>query len=195
MKKFAVLLAVLLMAVSSMVLSAQEKAAPETHCKSMAPLDQETRVKLEKLKLQYKLAMVDLDAEKETIQKGMMEELLKAESSPKALEKLGKSMNALQYKMHQAKMDYLLGAKAVLPAEHWEGFLMKQHAAGSACRKACCAMGAGYEKSAGCARSAGCSMSAGKCAMAGKEGHKCTDACKTSGTGAGCKVPCEKARN
>jgi hypothetical protein len=183
MKRFAALLAVLFLALSFTVISAQEKAVPENHCKSMAPLDQETRVKLEKLKLQYKLTMVDLDAEKETIHKSMMEELLKEETSTKAVEKLGKSMNDIQYKMHQAKVDYLLKVKAVLPAEHWKGFLMKQHAEGMGC-----AMGKGSAKGMGCEKSAG------KCGMEGKDGHKCTEACKTSDADDHCKVPCKKMK-
>jgi hypothetical protein len=188
MKKFAALLLVVLLAVSFVSISAQEKEAPKAgHCKSTA-LDSETKVQVEKLKLQYKLTMVDLNAEKETIQKGMMEELLKEETSPKAIEKLGKSMNALQYKMHQAKIDYVLSVKAVLPAEHWEGFLMKQHAAGMGCQKACCA------KSAGCEKAAGCAKSAGMCSMEGEKGHKCTEACKTSDAGAGCATPCAKTK-
>ena len=190
MKRFAALLAIVLLVVSFASISAQEKEAPKADDSKCTAVDSETKVKFQKLKLQYELEMVDLKAEKETIHKEMMEELLKEDTSTKTLEKLGKSMNSLQYKMHKAKMDYVLKVKKILPADHWKAFLTKQHGGSHGCapgcKKPCCAT-----KTSGCKSS--CSTSASKCSMAGTKGHTCTTACASAST-KGCKTPCVKVK-
>ncbi len=147
-----------------------------------------------RLKLHYELAMVDLKAEKEKIHEEMMTELLKEESSTKTIEKLGKSMNSVQYKMHKAKMDYVLKVKKVLPADHWKAFLMKQHGGSHGCapgckmpccatktkgKGACCSKSYGH-KSGGHKCGSSSSHGAAKCPMAGTKGHTCTVACTHS---------------
>jgi len=196
MKKFAVLFAVVLLAVSFVSISAQEKAPCASACKSTA-IDSETKVKFQKLKLQYELDMVDLNAEKETLHKAMMTELLNEETSKKSIDKIAKSINTNQGKMIKAKMSYLLKVKDVLPADHYKKFLMKSSCHGMkghghngcepGCKKPCCA-----SKASGCkSKSAGCSKGASKCSSAGLKGHTCTDACKTaSAKSAHCETPC-----
>jgi len=183
MKRFASLIVVLLLIATVTVISAQEKEVPGAE--PFTAVDSETKVKFQKLKLQYELDMVDLKAEKETIHKEMMTELLKEESSTKTIEKLGKSMNGVQYKMHKAKIDYILKVKKVLPADHWKAFLTKQH------------HGAGY--GTGCSHGSaakGCCPKAGaaKCSLAGTKGHTCTVACTHPTARTGCKTPCVKVR-
>jgi len=186
MKRFAALTSVLLLLAVVTVVSAQEKEAPAAdHC-NMTAIDSETRVKVQKLKLQYELAMVDLKADKEKIHEEIMAELLKKESSTKTIEKLGKSINSVQDKMYKAKMDYVLKVKKVLPADHYKMFLTKSHGCAPGCTKPCCSTSAGHKGSMGC------SHSAGKCPLAGTRGHICTVACKPAGTG--CKIPCVKVR-
>ena len=184
MKRSASLIVVLLLIATVTVISAQEKEAPGAE--PCASIDSETKVKVQKLKLQYELDMVDLNAEKVKIHEEMMAELLKEESSTKTIEKLGKSMNSVQHKMYKAKMDYVLKVKKVLPADHWKMFLNKQscakvtgHSHGQV----------GHKCDASCTHG---SHSAGKCPLAGTRGHICTVACKPAGTG--CKIPCVKVR-
>lgn len=176
MKRFASLIVVLLLIATVTVISAQEKEVPGAE--PCASIDSETKVKVQKLKLQYELEMVDLNAEKGKIHEEMMTELLKEESSTKTIEKLGKSMNGVQYKMHKAKIDYILKVKKVLPADHWKAFLTKQHAAG-----------AGHGKG----RSHG-SAAKGCCPQAGTAGHKCSSSCTHSAAKTGCKTPCVNIR-
>ena len=170
MKRFASLIAVLLLVAAVTAISAQEKEVPPAEpCSS---IDSETKVKFQKLKLQYELSMVDLKAEKGKLHEEMMAELLKEESSTKTIEKLGKSMNGVQHKMHEAKIDYILKVKKIFPADHWKAFLNKQHTAG---------MGHG-------------TAAKGCCPMMGTKGHKCTTACTHSAPRAGCKTPCVKVK-
>ncbi|MCK4549554.1 MAG: hypothetical protein KAU49_05275 [Candidatus Krumholzibacteria bacterium] len=183
MKKFAALLAVVLLVVSFASISAQETEVYKHHASKCTALDLETKVKFQKLKLQYELAMVDLKAEKEKIHEEMMTELLKEESSTKTIEKLGKSINGVQYKMHKAKIDFVLKVKKVLPADHWKGFLMMQHCG-----------------SLGCSHSSHSAHGSAKCPMVGTKGHTCTPACGTGHHGegghktTGCKTPCVKVK-
>ncbi len=197
MKRFAALIAVLLLVTAFTAISAQEKEVPKAE--PCTAIDSETKVKVQKLKLHYELAMVDLKAEKGKIHEEMMAELLKEESSTKTIEKLGKSMNGVQYKMHKAKIDYILKVKKVLPADHWKMFLHKQHAAGvghgkgyphGTAAKGCCPMtgAAGHKCGPGSAHDSA------KCPMAGTKGHICTAACTHSAPGAGCEIPCVKVR-
>ena len=182
MKRLAALTAVLLLIAVVTVVSAQEKEAPAAdHCK-MTAIDSETKVKFQKLKLQYELDMVDLKAEKEKIHKEMMAELLKEDSSTKTIEKLGKSMNGIQYKMHKAKIDYILKVKKVLPADHWKMFLDKH---------ACSARATGHSHgSAGHKCDSNCTHGTAKCPKVGTRGHTCTAACTHSAARAGCATPC-----
>ena len=184
MKKFAILLAVVLLVVSFASISAQEKEAPKADHSKCTAVDSETKVKFQKLKLQYELEMVDLKAEKEKLHEEMMAELLKEESSTKTLEKLGKSMNGVQYKMHKAKMDYILKVKKILPADHWKGFLNKQSCANVTGRSH---GQVGHKYDASCTHG---SHGAGRCSMAGTRGHTCSSACKPSAAHTGCKTPC-----
>ena len=181
MKKFAVLFAVVLLAVSFVSISAQEKAPSSSACKSTA-IDSETKVKFQKLKLQYELDMVDLNAEKETLHKEMMTELLSEETSKKSIDKITKSINTNQGKMLKAKTSYLLKVKDILPADHYKKFLMKGHGCAPGCKKPCCA-----KKTSGC-KSSCSSKGASKCSKAGTDGHTCTSVCKTAS--AGCATPC-----
>ncbi len=180
--------AVLLLLAVVTVVSAQEKEVPAADPCKMTAVDSDTRVKVQKLKLQYELAMVDLKAEKEAIHEEMMAELLKEESSTKTMEKLGKSMNSVQLKMYKAKIDYVLKVKKVLPADHWKIFLNKQscakvtgHSHGQV----------GHKCDASCTHG---SYSAGKCSMAGTKGHICSVACRPSAAHTGCKTPCVKVK-
>jgi len=189
MKRFAVLLAVLLLFVTVTAVSAQEKQAPGADpCKSAA-IDSETKVKIQKLKLQYELDMVDLQAEKDKIHQEIMAELLGETPSTKTIEKLGKSMNGIQHKMFKIKMDYMLKAKKVVPADHWKVFLSKQHhGAGAGGGKACCATTAGHKCSSSCTHGSA------RCSMAGTKGHVCTTACTHPAAKTGCKTPCVKVK-
>jgi hypothetical protein len=175
MKRFASLIAVLLLVAAVTAISAQEKEVPAAEpCEA---IDSETKVKVQKLRLEYELSMVDLKAEKGKLHEEMMAELLKEESSTKTIEKLGKSMNAVQYKMHKAKIDYILNVKKVLPADHWKAFLNKKHAEG---------MGHGGYPHGTAAKKC--------CPMMGAAGHKCTTACTHSAPRTGCKTPCVKVK-
>jgi hypothetical protein len=186
-KKFAVLLVAALMAVSFASVSAQEKEAPKAgHCKSMA-LDPETKVQVEKLKLQYELDMVDVDAEKAQLHEALMTELAGEGATTKSIDKIVKSLNANHGKMLSLKMDYLLKVKKVVPAEYFNSFISKGQACAPGCTKPCCA-----KKTTGCKTSSGCSKSASACSKAGTEGHTCTDACKTASKG--CETPCIKTK-
>ena len=179
MKKFAALLAVVILVVSFVSISAQEKAP----CSSTA-VDSETKVKFQKLKLQYELDMVDINAEKDALHKSLMTELLSEETSKKNLDKIAKSINTNQGKMLKAKMSYLLKVKDVLPADHYKKFLMKGHGCAPGCKKPCCST-----KASGC-KSSCSSKGASKCSKAGTEGHTCTDACKTASASEHCETPC-----
>lgn len=181
MKKFAMLFAVVLLVVSFVSISAQEKAPCSSTCKSTA-VDSETKVKFQKLKLQYELDTVDLNAEKKTLHKSLMTELLNEETSKKSLDKIVKSINTNQSKMINAKMSYLLKVKDVLPADHFKKFLMKGHGCAPGCKKPCCAT-----KSTGC-KSSCSSKGASKCSSAGTAGHTCSSSCTTAS--AGCETPC-----
>ena len=178
MKKFAALLAVVILVVSFVSISAQEKAP----CSSTA-VDSETKVKFQKLKLQYELDMVDINAEKDALHKSLMTELLSEETSKKNLDKIAKSINTNQGKMVKAKMSYLLKVKDVLPADHYKKFLMKGHGCAPGCKKPCCADKSSHK----CGSS--CSHGASKCSKAGTAGHTCTSACTSAS--AGCETPCE----
>jgi len=198
MKRLASLIVVLLLIATVTVISAQEKEAPGAE--PCASIDSETKVKVQKLKLQYELDMVDLNAEKGKIHEEMMAELLKEEASTKTIEKLGKSMNGVQYKMHKAKIDYILKVKKVLPADHWKAFLTRQHYGagaghGKGCShgstaKACCPK----TGSAGHKCSSSCTHGAAKCSLSGTRGHTCTVACTHPTAKTGCKTPCVKVR-
>ena len=185
MKKFAALLAVVLLVVSFASISAQETEVKKAHCMSTA-IDSETKVKFQKLKLQYELDMVDLKAEKETLHKSLMTELLKEDTSKKSIDKIAKSINANQGKMLSAKMSYLLKVKDVLPADHYKKFMMKGHGCAPGCKKSCCAT-----KTSGC-KSSCSSKGASKCSMAGAKGHTCTAACASASKG--CATPCVKVK-
>jgi hypothetical protein len=178
MKKFAALLAVVLLVVSFVSISAQEKAP----CSSTA-VDSETKVKFQKLKLQYELDMVDLNAEKDGLHKSLMTELLSEETSKKNIDKIAKSINTNQGKMLKAKMSYLLKVKDVLPADHYKKFLMKGHGCAPGCKKPCCST-----KASGC-KSSCSSHGASKCSKAGTDGHTWTSACTSAS--AGCETPCD----
>lgn len=187
MKKFAALLAVVLLVVSFASISAQEKEVKKAPCSSTCKstaIDSETKVKFQKLKLQYELDTVDLNAEKKALHKSMMTELLNEETSKKSLDKIVKSINTNQSKMLSAKMSYLLKVKEILPADHYKKFLMKGHGHGCepGCKKSCCTSKSAHK----CGSS--CSHGASKCSKAGTAGHTCTDACKTAS--AGCETPC-----
>jgi hypothetical protein len=182
MKKFAALFIVAVLVVSFVSVSAQEKKSCASSCKSTA-LDSETKVKVEKLKLQYELDTVDLKAEKDQLKKSLMTELMKEDASSKSIDKIVKAMNTNHSKSLNLKMDYLLKVKKVLPADHFDKFIMKGQGCAPGCRKPCCAT-----KSTGCKSSSGCSKSASKCSKAGTAGHTCTSSCKTAS--AGCETPC-----
>lgn len=185
MKKFAALLVMAILVVSFVSVSAQEKKACASSCKSTA-LDSETKVKVEKLKLQYELDMVDVDAEKAQLHEALMAELMKEDASSKSIDKISKSLNANHGKMLSLKMGYLLKVKKAVPAEYFNKFITKGHKGQGCepgCTKPCCA-----KKTAGCKGSSGCSKSASKCSKAGTPGHTCSSAC-TKGS-AHCETPC-----
>jgi len=185
MKRFVLVLAVVLLAASFTALSAQEKMAPGTHeCKTTA-LDPETKVAFEKLKLQHKLSVVDIKAEQDKLHEELMKELMNDETSSKSIDKLVKELDANHGKMLEAKMDYILKVKKLLPADHFKMFLKNQHGMMGSCGKSCCSEGAGRMGGGSCAgKPAGCSM-------AGMKGHECTSACKTPAK-MECKTPCKK---
>jgi hypothetical protein len=120
----------LVLAMPALVYS-QEEAKPV--CKKSAQLDKDVMIKLEKLNLQHKLDVFDLKAEKGKIHEAMMAELMKDEPSRKEIDKLFKSMNGVNSKLHKIKVDYLLKVKGILPADHWKLFLSKHHGSGCSC--------------------------------------------------------------
>ncbi len=181
MKKFAALFIVAILVVSFASVSAQEKKACASSCKSTA-LDSETKVKVEKLKLQYELDMVDVDAEKGKLHEALMAELMKEDASSKSIDKIAKSINTNRSKALSLKMDYLLKVKKTVPPEYFNKFITKGHGCAPGCTKPCCA-----KKSSGC-KSSCSSKGASKCSKAGTEGHTCTSACTTAS--AGCSTPC-----
>lgn len=174
MKKFAALFVVAILVLSFASVSAQEKKACASSCKSTA-LDSETKVKVEKLKLQYELDMVDVDAEKAQLHEALMAELAKEDASSKSIDKITKSINTNRSKALSLKMDYLLKVKKTVPPEYFNKFITKGHGCAPGCTKPCCA-----KKSTGC-------KGTSKCSKAGTKGHTCTDACKT---GSHCETPC-----
>jgi predicted Zn-dependent protease len=186
MKRSVLILAAVLVAASFAAVSAQEKMAPGAHeCKATA-LDAETKVAFEKLKLQYKLAVVDLKAEQEKLHEELMNELMSEETSSKSIDKLVKALDANHGKMMEAKMDYMLKVKKLMPADHFKAFLHKQYMMKGHGGMSCAAAGPGHK----CGDS--CSRKMSGCSKAGMKGHACTSACRTSEKPS-CKVPCRKA--
>jgi hypothetical protein len=207
MKRFALLIIAVMLAVTFNAASAEEKAAPEaSKCKkSSTCLDSATKVEFEKLKLKYELSVVDLNAEKKQIQEALMKELASEEMSKKSIDKLVKSMNANHAKLLDAKMDYVLKVKKVLPPDHFNKFLHKQHAKKSSCSCSCCSSGSCSccKRGSGCSHgtahkcSSSCAHKSASCPMAGTKGHSCTSACTTAaktGCKATCKTPCKATK-
>jgi hypothetical protein len=197
MKKFAALLTVVLIFVSFVTISAQETEVKKAPCKStgkMAALDSETKVKLEKLKLQYKLDMVDLEAEKAKLHEAVMAEFMKDEPSKKAIEKIAKDVDGVKAKMHKIKMDYLWKTRQLLTPDQFKTFIHKYH---EGCSCSCCSSGKCSCGGSGCKHgsashkcSSSCKSGSSKCSMAGVDGHTCSSACTSSGAKTGCKTPC-----
>jgi hypothetical protein len=197
MKRFAVILAVLLLFVTITVVSAQEKEVPKAEKCGSTAIDSETKVKLEKLKLQYKLDMVDLEAEKGKLHEAVMAEFMKDEPSRKSIEKMAKDVDGIKAKMHRVKMDYMFKVRGLLTADQFKAFL--HHRDGCSC--SCCSSGKCSCGGAGCKHGStghkcksSCKSSSAKCPMAGTEGHTCTAACTSPGAKTGCKTPCVKVK-
>ena len=85
-------------------------------------LDQEQQTKMEKLKLEHKLAGVDMRAEQAKLRLQMKEEMMKDEPSRKALEKYSKGMAVNREKMQMMRIDHMLDVRKILNPEQWKIF-------------------------------------------------------------------------
>ena len=180
MKKYAGLIAVLMLVVALPVFAGQEKEVHKEHkCSEVKPLDAETKVKLKKLHLQYKLDTVDLEAKKSKIHKAVMAEFMKDDYSVKEIEKLAKDMDAVNAKMHKVKMDYMFQARKMMTPDQFKGFLHKMHGQ-SGCSCDCCKGGKCACGGGSCSHSkhgkAGCSAGKASCKTSAKAG--CESSCK-----------------
>jgi len=186
MKKFAGLMMVLLLVAAVPALAGQEKEMNKAHQCTKTDLDAETKVKLKKLTLQYKLDTVDLEARKTEIHEAVMAEFMKDDYSTKEIEKLAKDMDAVKAKMHKVKMDYMFKARKMMTAEQFEGFLHKMHG-DKGCSCDCCKTGKCACGGKGCTHA---SKGKGCCSM-GKTSCKTSARAGCSSAKAGCETSCK----
>ena len=86
-------------------------------------LDPEQQIAIEKLRLELKLANIDIRAEQMKLRMNIKEELLKEEPSRKAIDKFAKSIAANREKMQKKRIDHALEIKKVLGPEQWKMFV------------------------------------------------------------------------
>jgi Spy/CpxP family protein refolding chaperone len=86
-------------------------------------LDPEQKLAIEKLKLEHKLANIDIKAEQMKLKEQIKEELLKDEPSKKAIEGYMKKIAANREKMQKSRLDHALEVKKVLSPEQWKMFV------------------------------------------------------------------------
>lgn len=105
---------------------AMEKRHKDMGCmseKKGLDLDAEQHFTIEKLKLEFKLANIDIRAEQMKMRMQIKEELLKEEPSRKAIDKFSKTIAANREKMQKNHIDHALEIKKVLKPEQWKMFL------------------------------------------------------------------------
>ena len=155
-----------------------EKQVTAGCSKEQLKLTDEQHVKLEKLKLQYKLDNVDLKAEAKKLHAELHMELLKEDANRKSIDKLSKALMAVKAKMHDNRIDLSLAIKKLFTADQWKMYIKTQ----------CCAMGCGGDCSCShgckCGGGAGCSQGKGMGCSQGK-GMGC---CGSGMVHKGCEV-------
>lgn len=85
-------------------------------------LTAEQKVAMEKLKLEHRLAGVDIRAEQAKLRLQMKEEMMKDEPSRKALEKLAKGIAANSEKLQMMRIGHMLDMRKLLTPEQWKIF-------------------------------------------------------------------------
>jgi Spy/CpxP family protein refolding chaperone len=153
-KKTLLAVSVLMIILVPVVLSAQkmhmEKMHKEMGCMHGGKglnLDPDQKLAIEKLKLEHKLANIDIKAEQMKLKEQIKEELLKDEPSRKTIEGYMKKIAANREKMQKSHLDHALEAKKVLSPEqwkmfvthHWDGMGRMDHGMGGGCRCGMCA--------------------------------------------------------
>lgn len=86
-------------------------------------LDPEQYLTIEKLKLEFRLANIDIRAEQMKMRMQIKEELLKEEPSRKAIDKHSKAIAANREKIQKNRIDHALEIKKVLNPEQWKMFV------------------------------------------------------------------------
>ena len=107
------------------MLSAQAGPMKGEGCMSDKRLDltAEQKVEMEKLKLEHKLAGVDIRAEQAKLRLEMKKEMMKDDPSRKALEKLAKGIAANREKMQMMRIEHMLDVRKMLSADQWKIFV------------------------------------------------------------------------
>lgn len=106
--------------------STMEKKHKEMGCmheKKGLDLDPEQKLAIEKLKLEHKLANIDIRAEQMKLRMNIKEEMLKEEPSRKTIDKYAKSIAANREKMQMSHIDHALEIKKILKPEQWKMFV------------------------------------------------------------------------
>lgn len=164
-KSISILAAALILA-SPMLASAQEHECTAKKAPARMALDNDVKVEVQKLELEYKLATIDLHSKKMELEKKMMAELMKEDPGRKEMEGIFDDMMKVKKDMHEKKIEHLLAVKEIMPPEHWKAYLMKRHhdsKQGCGHGRDCCAMkkgcskiGKGAAAPCGVKKSAGC---------------------------------------
>ncbi|MBN1164134.1 MAG: hypothetical protein JXB45_06125 [Candidatus Krumholzibacteriota bacterium] len=144
-------------------------------CAEKAKIDPDTKVKLEKLMLEFKLKNVDLVASRKKIKQALKEEMLKEKASRQEVDKLSKKLMAVESTLHENHVDYAFAVREILNPEQFKAY-MARHGGEARCGcgscggdGGCCAGsegcrsggGRGMHKMQGMGR--GCGMDAGGC--------------------------------
>lgn len=106
---------------------AMEKRHKEMGCmqeKKGLDLDPGQQLTIEKLKLEFRLANIDIRAEQMKMRMQIKEELLKEETSRKAIDKYSKAIASNREKMQKNRIDHALEIKKVLKPEQWKMFVV-----------------------------------------------------------------------
>lgn len=124
-RKLSIAVSFTLLMLVPVLLSAQMDGKKMECCQGHKCLDltAEQKVEMEKLKLEHKLAGVDIRAEQAKLRLEIKEEMMKEEPSKKALEKLAKSIAANREKMQMMRIDHMLDVRKVLSPEQWKVFV------------------------------------------------------------------------
>ncbi len=86
-------------------------------------LDPDQKLAIEKLKLEHKLANIDIKAEQMKLRKQIKEELLKDEPSRKTIDSYIKKIAANREKTQMNGIDHVMKVKKVLKPEQWKMFI------------------------------------------------------------------------